>query len=151
MATRSADVITSRPVKPVDRWHSTTLSGIKVLVVDDDAVVVEAVGELLAAAGATVTAGSSVSEGIALVKERRPHIIISDLGMPERDGYQLIKVVRTLSSNDGGRTPAIALSGHTRNEDCVRALLSGYQVHLAKPVHAQHLIATIMSLIAPAS
>jgi CheY-like chemotaxis protein len=119
--------------------------------VDDDALALEMLGGLLVDFGASVIAASSVGEGIALVQKCRPDVIVSDIPMPERDGYQLIKVVRTFSSKDGGYTPAIALSGLGRREDRVRALLSGYQEHLTKPTQAENLVATIARLIGRAT
>jgi len=123
------------------------LRGAMILVVDDDPRAAELLGELLMIAGATVITAMSVTDAIAVVKQRRPHLIISDIGMPERDGYQLMKVIRTLSSKEGGHTPAIALSGLSRPDVHVRALLAGYQAHLTKPPQMQQLIATIASLL----
>jgi CheY-like chemotaxis protein len=141
-----------RPAELADgNAASATLRGATVLVVDDDALALEVLRELLIGFGASVVAASSAGEAIALVQKCRPDVIVSDIRMPERDGFQLIKVVRTLSSKDGGCTPAIALSGFGRREDRVRALLSGYQVHLTKPIQAQHLVATIARLIGRAT
>jgi CheY-like chemotaxis protein len=130
-----------------NRVTSGALVGVTILVVDDDPLALEVLGELLADAGARVVAASSVSEGIAFVQQHRPDVIVSDIRMPERDGYQLMKVVRTLSPAQGGCTPAIALSGFGRREDRVRSLLLGYQVHLTKPIQARHLIATVARLV----
>lgn len=135
-------------IQPVDpALGAAALHGVTILVVDDDPLELELLGELLVASGAHVIAGSSVSEGIALVERHRPDLIISDIRMPERDGYQLMKVVRTLSVMQGGSTPAIALSGLGGDENRVRSLLSGYQAHLTKPIQGPHLIATIARLL----
>jgi CheY-like chemotaxis protein len=146
--TRSA-IQKMQPVDP--SVGAAALRGVTILIVDDDPMELELLGELLSGAGAHVIPASSVSEGIALVERRRPDLIVSDIRMPERDGYQLMKVVRTLSLLQGGCTPAIALSGLARNEDRVRALLSGYQAHLTKPIQAPHLIATIARLLGRSS
>jgi CheY-like chemotaxis protein len=75
-----------------------------------------------------------------------PDVIISDIGMPEKDGYQLIREVRNLGATRGGNVPAIALTAFARPEDRMKAMLAGYQTHLPKPVEANELIATIRSL-----
>ena len=73
-------------------------------------------------------------------------VVISDIGMPERDGYQLMRAIRTLPAERGGRTPAIAVTAFARSEDRTRALLAGYQVHLAKPIEPHELVVTVASL-----
>lgn len=73
-------------------------------------------------------------------------MIVSDIGMPGRDGYQFIRDVRGLGAAEGGRVPAIALTAVARSEDRTRAMLAGYQVHMAKPIEPQELLATIKSL-----
>ena len=73
-------------------------------------------------------------------------MIVSDIGMPEKDGYQLIREVRSLGAAHGGNIPAIALTAFARPEDRMKAMLAGYQTHLAKPVEAHELIATISTL-----
>jgi len=75
-----------------------------------------------------------------------PDLSLSDIGMPEKDGYEFIRAVRKLPSDRGGRTPAVALTAFARSEDRTRAMMAGYQVHLSKPVEAQELIATVASL-----
>ena len=88
---------------------------------------------------------ATADEGLALLKARRPDVIVSDIGMPERDGYQFIRDVRSLPAAAGGRTPAIALTAFARSEDRTRAMLAGYQVHVSKPIEPQELVATIKS------
>ena len=77
----------------------------------------------------------------------KPDVIVSDIGMPERDGYQLIQDVRHLPPEQGGRTPAVALTAFARSEDRTKALLAGYQVHLAKPIEPQELLVTVGSVV----
>jgi CheY-like chemotaxis protein len=75
-----------------------------------------------------------------------PDLIVSDIGMPLRDGYQLIKDIRRLDAECGGNTPAIAITAFSENEDRTRALLAGYQAHLAKPVEPHEFLATVATL-----
>ena len=91
---------------------------------------------------------ASAVEGLECVTARRPDVIVSDIGMPERDGYQFVRQVRDLGSMRGGKTPAIALTAFARSEDRTRAMLAGYQVHMSKPIEPQELVATISSLAA---
>jgi signal transduction histidine kinase/CheY-like chemotaxis protein len=122
-----------------------SLDGIMVLVVDDEPDARDLVAAVLSQAKATVITASSAEEALALVKSCRPAVIVSDIGMPERDGYDFMRDVRSLPGADGGRTPAIALTAFARSEDRTRAMLSGYQVHVAKPIEPDELVATVKS------
>ena len=123
-----------------------SLAGILVLLVDDEPDARELVRTLLADAAATVLTAGSAENGMKMVKLHRPDVIISDIGMPGRDGYQFIRDVRNISPVEGGRTPAIALTAFARSEDRTRAMLAGYQVHVSKPIEPQELVATVKSL-----
>ncbi|MGE0398569.1 MAG: ATP-binding protein [Kofleriaceae bacterium] len=123
-----------------------SLDGLRVLVVDDEADARDLLARLLADVGAVVITARSADEGIALVRTQLPDVVVSDIGMPEKDGYAMLKAVRALSAEEGGRTPAIALTAFARSEDRTRALLSGYQVHIAKPIEPHELVVTIASL-----
>jgi signal transduction histidine kinase/ActR/RegA family two-component response regulator len=129
------------------RRSPVSLQGLKVLVVDDETDSRELVQSVLTEAGADAFTASSAEEGFDLLKSMRPDVIVSDIGMPDRDGYQFIRDVRGLGSAEGGRTPAIALTAFARSEDRTRAMLAGYQVHVAKPIDPQELVATIKSQI----
>ena len=94
----------------------------------------------------TVTTAARAAEGLALVGATRPDVIISDIGMPGETATTLIRDVRALAAERGGRTPAIALTAFARSEDRTRALLAGYQVHVAKPIEPAELLATVASL-----
>ncbi|HEX4415708.1 MAG TPA: response regulator, partial [Lacipirellulaceae bacterium] len=85
--------------------------------------------------------------GLRVLKEERPNVILSDIGMPQRDGYDFIRAVRALPTESGGKTPAIALTAFARSEDRTRAMMAGYQIHLSKPIEASELIATVASLV----
>jgi signal transduction histidine kinase/ActR/RegA family two-component response regulator len=123
-----------------------SLAGVKVLIVDDDSDARELIKAVVTQAAAEPHVAASACEALAALKRQRPDVIVSDIGMPERDGYQFIGDVRSLPTAEGGRTPAIALTAFARSEDRTRAMLSGYQVHVAKPIEPQELVAAIKSL-----
>ena len=123
------------------------LTGIKALVIDDEPDARGLIKWVLANSKADVLMAASAAEGLELLKNQRPDILISDIGMPEKDGYHLIRAVRNLPPSNGGKTPAIALTAFARSEDRTRALLAGYQIHLAKPIEPQELLATVASLV----
>ena len=124
-------------------WVTADLSNVKVLIVDDDPDSRDLVHRLLSDCGATVTGAASAAEALAATHNQRPDILISDIGMPEVDGYQLLRSLRT---NSEIRFPAIALTAFARPEDRTRALLAGYVAHVAKPVEAAELIATVAAV-----
>jgi CheY-like chemotaxis protein len=101
---------------------------------------------MLACRGAIVTMAASAEEGLALVRESRPHVIVADIGMPGMDGYEFLRRVRALGAEGGGTIPAAALTGYGRREDRVRALSAGFQQHVAKPVTPDELLAVVASL-----
>jgi CheY-like chemotaxis protein len=88
----------------------------------------------------------SASAGFESLRRERPNLLISDIGMPEEDGYELIRKVRALGPGEGGRTPAAALSAFARPQDRTRALRAGYQTYIAKPVDPSELTAAVASL-----
>ena len=124
-------------------WVNADLSNLRVLVVDDDPDSRDLVHRLLSDCGATITGAASAAEALAATHNQRPDILISDIGMPEIDGYQLLRSLRT---NSDIRCPAIALTAFARPEDRTRALLAGYVAHVAKPVEAAELIATVAAV-----
>ncbi|MGE5412893.1 MAG: ATP-binding protein, partial [Syntrophomonadaceae bacterium] len=123
-----------------------TLDHVRVLVVDDDPDTVEVVRQVLESAGAQVTAAASAREALAALSARPPDVLLSDLGMPDEDGYTLIRKVRSLDPARGGRVPAAALTAYTRSEDRREALLAGFQVYLPKPVEPAELTAAVARL-----
>jgi CheY-like chemotaxis protein len=92
-------------------------------------------------------AATSVSEAIEAFEDVKPDVLISDIGMPGEDGYQLIRKVRALAQERGGNIPAIALTAYAGEADRRRVLASGYQVHMAKPIEPSELLQTIAGLI----
>jgi PAS domain S-box-containing protein len=123
-----------------------TLGGLQVLVVDDDADTLEVLAIALSEAQAQVTAVPSVAEAISCIMASRPDVIVSDIAMPGQDGYELIKKVRALDGDHNGSIPAIAITAYAREEDRQRALSSGYQDYLPKPVEPGELIAVLAKL-----
>jgi predicted PurR-regulated permease PerM/ActR/RegA family two-component response regulator len=126
------------------------LAGISVAVVDNDADARAALVDLLEQAGATVFPAGSAAEALTLLGQHRPDVLISDLLMPEQDGYDLIRSVRALLPEQGGEIRAAALSGYATDEDRARTLAAGFQEHLCKPVDPADLIATVINLAKPA-
>jgi CheY-like chemotaxis protein len=122
------------------------IAGVKVLVVDDEPDARALVKRLLEECDGEVITAGAASEALHLVRTERPDVLVCDLGMPGEDGYSLIKQVRALGPENGGEVPSAALSGYARAEDRVKAVLAGFQMHLAKPVEAAELIATVASL-----
>jgi CheY-like chemotaxis protein len=121
------------------------LAGARVLVVDDDPDARDVLRTILESAGASVTTSTSARETRAIMSEARPDLLIADIGMPDEDGYSLIQSIRSLETGPT-RLPAIALTAHSRPEDVEQALASGFQMHVAKPIDSQRLVASIASL-----
>jgi len=125
---------------------ATDLGGVKVLVVEDEADVRDLLRWLLESNNAVVHTASSANEALVMLARERPDILISDIGMPDRDGFSLIREIRGLDPQAGGHTPAVALTAFARAEDRTRALLAGYQFHLTKPIDAAELLAALATL-----
>jgi PAS domain S-box-containing protein len=123
-----------------------SLEGIRVLVVDDDADTRDVLTALLELEGAAVSTARNTVEALDTLKRIRPDLLISDIGMPGEDGYDLIRKVRSLTSEEGGRIPAVALTGYASNEESVRAQEAGFESHLAKPVDSNKLIEALTTL-----
>jgi signal transduction histidine kinase/CheY-like chemotaxis protein len=122
------------------------LQGLRILVVDDDADAREGLTVLLEQWGGEVTPAGSAVEAIAALERTRPHVLLSDIAMPGEDGYALIKKVRMLTPDRGGRVPAAALTAYASAEDRIRSLTAGYHEHLPKPVEPNRLLGLVLSL-----
>ena len=122
------------------------LHGIRVLAVDDDPDARETLTRILEHCEAEVLAVGSAGEAVLALESFRPHVLLSDIGMPGEDGYALIKTVRELPPERGGAVPAAALTAFARGEDRRRALLAGFQMHVAKPVEVNELAAVVAAL-----
>jgi two-component system CheB/CheR fusion protein len=116
------------------------LDGLSVLVVDDDADVRDALAGVLERSGAKVRAAAGTGEAMTAMRESVPDVLVSDLGMPGDDGYELMRQVRLLPPGAGGTLPALAVSAYARESDLRKALAAGFRVHLAKPVAAAELV-----------
>jgi PAS domain S-box-containing protein len=123
------------------------LDGLKVLVVDDEADARELLRVGIGQCGAQVRTASSALEALEAIENERPDLLISDIGMPGEDGYELIRRVRALPAESGGRVPAIALTAYARTEDRMQALRAGYQMHVPKPVEMAELMTVAASLV----
>jgi PAS domain S-box-containing protein len=124
----------------------TALTGLHVLLVDDDGDTLEMMTAALMKRQAKVTAALSADEAIARIKESRPDVIVSDIAMPGEDGYELLQRVRALDSDHTKLIPAIAITAYAREEDRQRALSSGFQDYLTKPVELAQLITIVWNL-----
>ena len=122
------------------------LEGIRVLLVEDDEDSRKLLGLMLKKQGAEVTSASSSAEALSAFGQILPDVVLSDIGMADEDGYELMRKVRALPAEGGGLTPAIALTGYATRKDRERALSAGYQLHLAKPVEPADLVAAIARL-----
>jgi PAS domain S-box-containing protein len=123
------------------------LDGLKILTVDDEPDTRELLKVGLGQCGAQVTAVGSVAEALEAIGAAVPDLLISDIGMPGEDGYELIRRVRELPAEGGGKVPAIALTAYARVEDRMQALRAGYQMHVPKPVELAELVAVAASLV----
>jgi signal transduction histidine kinase/ActR/RegA family two-component response regulator len=123
-----------------------SLDGLRVLLVDDEAEAREILSTVMTRTGAEVTACHSASEALATLLEWKPDVILSDIAMPDEDGYTFIGKVRSLPREKGGETPAAALSAYARDIDRSQALAAGYQMHIAKPIGAAQLVTMVARL-----
>ena len=131
---------------PLESSHQ--LDGLKIVAVDDEADARYLFKTALSSLGAEVAVASSATEALDLIKEFKPDVIVSDVGMPGVDGYEFISRLRSLSPEEGSKIPAVALTAYARVEDRMRALAAGYQMHVPKPVETAELAAVIASLCA---
>jgi CheY-like chemotaxis protein/anti-sigma regulatory factor (Ser/Thr protein kinase) len=122
------------------------LSGLQVLVVDDEDDARELIKRILNDCNADVLTAATATEALTLLKHARPDLMVSDLGMPEVDGYGLLDRIRALGPAHGGNLPAIALTAFARSEDRMRALSSGFLAHISKPVEPSELISKVAAM-----
>jgi CheY-like chemotaxis protein len=127
-------------------YRVANLSGVKVLVVDDEPDARELLRQVLTDCGAEVMVAATAADALRMVQSSRPDLLVSDVGMPDVDGYELLKQVRALGEARGGKLPAIALTAFARSEDRTRALRAGFLVHVSKPVEPSELVATVASV-----
>jgi len=127
-----------------------SLVGTHVLIVDDEPDARDLIGRILRQCGAQVSTAASAREAAEMLPASRPDVLLSDIGMPDEDGYSLIRRVRAMPEDQGGQTPAIALTAFARHDDRLRALAEGFQMHVAKPVEAAELADAVASLLSGA-
>jgi CheY-like chemotaxis protein len=120
---------------------------VQLLVVDDDQDALDMLSLLLGEAGASVRTATSAAEALALLRWIRPDVLLSDLAMPEEDGYSLIRSLRALEREGGRRTPAVALTAYVRVQDRARAVDAGFDVFVEKPVDPDELLSVIGGLV----
>jgi PAS domain S-box-containing protein len=123
------------------------LAGVRVLVVDDERDTRELVGVALGANGAEVLAAASADEALREIGDFRPNVIVSDIGMPNVDGYDLVRALRALPASEGGRTPAIALTAYAGENDRTLALEAGFDAHVVKPIDPEALASAVARLV----
>ncbi|MDB4977017.1 MAG: hypothetical protein JWN48_5358 [Myxococcaceae bacterium] len=124
------------------------LSGLRVLVVDDEEDARSLLATVLEQCCANVITARDVSSALELFKQHQPDVLVSDIGMPEASGYELIQAVRALPVAQGGATPAVALTAYARSEDRMRALAAGFNMHVPKPIEPAELVVVIASVVA---
>ena len=137
--------------REVQRRHSrdgvVRLDGLHVLLVEDDDDSRKLLGTMLKRYGARVTSTKSAREALRVFDGELPDVMISDIGMPDQDGYDLIRKLRSMPPEKGGLTPAVAVTGYASRKDRERALAAGYQQHMAKPIEQADMIAAIAALV----
>jgi CheY-like chemotaxis protein/two-component sensor histidine kinase len=153
LSMRQSEIVAGAPPPAIGcrgSWASgddpVDLTGVRVLVVDDEPDARELIGRILAEHHMEVRTAGSAAEALAAFDEGWPMVLVSDISMPEEDGYALIRRVRRLPQERGGSVPALALTAFARAEDRARAISEGYQMHLTKPVKPWELLAYVSRL-----
>jgi len=132
--------------KPQPTLTDLSLAGVRVVVVDNDPAAVDLISEVLTRAGGDVRGCASAEIALHTLMQWRPEVLVSDIEMPGEDGYTLIRKVRALPPEQGGKTPAVALTAFSRPEDRIRSLVAGFNIHATKPVDPAELTAIVASL-----
>jgi PAS domain S-box-containing protein len=145
-ATDSSDEIPVK-IRLAEAPSNLPLQGLRILVVDDEIDARDYLSTALEESGALVATAASAKTALLTLEQFRPDILVSDIGMPEEDGYSLIRQVRTLLPEKGGQLPAIALTAYARDEDRYSAINAGFHQHLAKPVDITELVKMIIKLM----
>jgi CheY-like chemotaxis protein len=126
--------------------ETQNLSGVRVLVVEDDPYTLEMLKVILENRGAEVITALSAADALKVLERSRPDALISDIAMPDQDGYELIEKVRQRDPEHGGNIPAAALTAYARVEDRIHALTSGFLIYVQKPVDPDELVAVVANL-----
>ena len=133
-------------LQPAPALTDLSLAGVRVVVVDNDPAAVDLISEVLTRAGGDIRGCASAEIALHTLTQWLPDVLVSDIEMPGQDGYTLIRKVRALLPEQGGKTPAVALSAFSRPEDRIRSLLAGFNIHVSKPVDPAELTAIVASL-----
>jgi CheY-like chemotaxis protein len=144
--TQNADKITGYASPEAPRGEGLRLNGARVLVVDDDADTRQLLKRVLESHGAVVKTAASAAEALEMFAASPPDALVADIGMPDEDGYSLMRKIRRLPSGRGGTVPALALTAYARPEDRAKALTAGFQQYIAKPVEPDELAAVVAKL-----
>ena len=145
LARRDIDAVDQRDSAEMPARAPARIDGISVLLTEDDADSRQVLTTILELAGARVQAVGSTREALQALEDRPPDVLVSDIGMPDEDGYALIRQVR--GRDHGGNVPAIALTGYVTSEDRARLQAAGFQLHLRKPVEPFEVVAAIASAV----
>jgi PAS domain S-box-containing protein len=129
-----------------DAWEEVSFDGLRILIVEDEPDTRDFLKRLLEGRGAAVLAASSMEQALRLFRSGSPDLLISDIGLPELDGYDLMRMVRAEPTSRAHTMPAIAVTAYARPEDRMRALRAGYQSHISKPVEPAELLTAVASL-----
>jgi len=143
---RPAELAAERTPPTFQRASAQSLAGLRILIVDDDPTAVDLNREILSQAGAEVRGCTSGTDALQILQQWRPAVLVSDIEMPGLDGYTLLRQIRSLDPDQGGKTPAVALAAYDRPEDRVRSLRAGFNFHVSKPVEPDELTAIVASL-----
>ena len=146
LLTDRTEPVTVSHAPEISATDNHSLDGLRVLLVDDEPEARQIISTVITRTGAEVKACQSAFEALAKLSEWKPDVILSDIAMPEQDGYSFIRQVRSLPRDKGGETPAAALTAYARDVDRTQALAAGYQMHIAKPIGASQLITMIARL-----
>jgi signal transduction histidine kinase/CheY-like chemotaxis protein len=138
--TGAGDITVSQPIR------SCHLSSLQVLVVDDELDTREFMTTVLEQAGATVIAVDSAAAAMRSMQQQLPDVLVSDISMPEQDGYMLIRQIRALPPEQRGQLPAIAITAYAREEDRMQAIAAGFHLHVAKPIDPTELVSVVATL-----
>ena len=143
---RQQDNIALSPPASSSEFSDSALAGLSIVVVDDEPDACELIQRVLTEAGATVRTADRGMVALQLISEERPSVIVSDIGMPEMDGYELMRQIRILEHANNWQIPAVALTAFARSEDRARVLDAGYVAYLTKPVEPADLVATLATI-----
>jgi CheY-like chemotaxis protein len=135
------------PSEDAELLAAQPLAGRSILVIEDQTPILEHLKHSLEEHGAETLCVSSAREALAVLRSQAVDLVMSDLGLPEMDAYQLIRAIREELNFSAQALPAIAVSAFAREEDRVRSILHGYQAHIIKPYLVSHIVKTALSLL----